>query len=259
MSTKVKRSLFKTFLNTGTTGSPVWTLINTGVASAKVGYNPKTTEEIYIHQDTASFSVDSYAPNLPIEASITNAETAFEWLDAKRKVRATLSTAETEIVNVWLYKGAAAGIYLAEKQTVSIQFDDFGGDGGQPAKLNYTINFIGNPLVGTFDPVGLDFVEASLLARLTSITLTTGDVPLVPQFKSGRIWYKATTTDLTNIITAVSEDATGVITIDLNDGTPVVNEAAATWEDGENIVIITNTVGGTEIADYYLFVSATVP
>ena len=62
-----------------------------------------------------------------------------------------MDDAETTIVNVWLYETAVSpGVYPAEQQAVSIQIDDFGGDGGQAAKVNYTINYIGDPVVGTF-------------------------------------------------------------------------------------------------------------
>ena len=37
-------------------------------------------------------------------------------------------------------------------RSVSIQVDSFGGDGGTAVKLNYTVNFIGDPVVGTFNP-----------------------------------------------------------------------------------------------------------
>jgi hypothetical protein len=255
MATKIKRSLWKTFINTTPSIAATWVLINPGVTSAKIGMNPKTTEETYIHEDSASISVDSYAPNLPIEGSVTNAEAAFEYLDAFRKTRAVLASAETEIVNVWLYKPDAAGLYLAEKQNVSIQIDKFGGEGGKAVKLNYTINFLGDPEVGTFDPVGLAFVETDATALLSSIVVASID--LVPQFKNKRIWYEAATDDATNTITCVAEDVAGTtIAIDLNDGTPVVNGAAASWVSGENVVIITVT-HTADVALYYLFVTYT--
>ena len=39
--------------------------------------------------------------------------------------------------------------YAAEKQRVSIQIDDFGGDGGAPLSINYTVNFVGASTAGT--------------------------------------------------------------------------------------------------------------
>jgi hypothetical protein len=250
---KIKRSLIKTFLNTGTVGAPDWVLISPGVTTAKIGYGPKTTEEIYIHEDTGSISIDSYAPNIPIEASAVNGEDVFEYLDAKRKARSTLADAETEVVNVWLYKGAAGGLYLAEKQAVSISFDKYGGAGGQAAKLNYTINFIGDHEVGTFDPVNLAFVTLDDVAKLSSLVIAS--LTLTPAFGGSRIWYTSETTDATNVITAVAVDGDSVITIDV-DGVTVVNEDPISWVEGLNIVTVTSTLGA-DTAIYYVFVTYT--
>ncbi len=155
---KVKRSEVATFLNTGTLVTPVWSRIGEGVTTAAIQYNPQTTEETYIHEDSGSTIIESYKPNMPIEATAINTDVVFEFVDALRKSRAVLSAAETEIVNVWLYETPTTGTYPAERQSVAIQIDDFGGDGGTAAKINYTINFLGDPVAGTFNPTTLAFV-----------------------------------------------------------------------------------------------------
>ena len=132
----MERSLIKSFLNTGTIAVPVWSLIGSGVASAKINYNPKTTEETYIHENSASISVDSYAPTIPIEQTAVAGSAVFNFIDALRIGRDTLDDVQTEIVNVWLYKTPYLGYYVAEKQTVSIQVDDVGGDGGVATKID---------------------------------------------------------------------------------------------------------------------------
>jgi hypothetical protein len=160
MSTTVKRSEFKTFLNTGTLVTPVWSLIGDGVTAGSIAYNPQTAEEVYIHQDSGSTQIESYKPTMAIEATAKNGDAAFEFIDNLRKTRAVLSSAETEIVNVWLYETPTTGAYPAEKQSVAIQIDEFGGEGGQSAKINYTINFLGDPVVGTFNPTTSAFVAS---------------------------------------------------------------------------------------------------
>jgi hypothetical protein len=151
MADKIKRSQVQSFLNTTPSTTATYKLIGDGVITGKINYNPKTNEETYIHQDTASISVESYAPTMPIEATAKNGDDVFEFIDALRKARAVLDDAETDIVNVWMYETGGPTAYPAEKQTVSIQIDDFGGDGGQAVKINYTINFVGTPVVGTFN------------------------------------------------------------------------------------------------------------
>lgn len=157
---KVKRSEIKSFLNTGTVAVPVWSLLGDGIVSAAINYNPQTSDETYIHEDSGTVEVESYKPNMPIEATAVNTNAAFEFIDNLRKTRAVLDAAHSEIVNVWLYETPTSGAYPAERQTVSIQIDDFGGDGGQAAKINFTINYLGNPVAGTFNPTTLAFTAS---------------------------------------------------------------------------------------------------
>ena len=148
---KIKRSQVMTFLNTTPLAAATYCLIGDGVVSGAIGYNPKVEEVTYIHEDSATITVEGYAPKLPVEAIAVSGDPVFEYIDGLRVARAVLSDAETDIVNVWAYEAGGPSAYPAEKQTVSIQIDEFGGDGGTSAKLNYTINFIGDPVVGTFN------------------------------------------------------------------------------------------------------------
>ena len=153
--TKIKRSQIKTFMDVvpaGGLGSETYALISDGVTTGKINMNPKTTEETYIGEDNATKTVDGYAPEMPIEATAVVGDDVFDFVDGLRIARATLGDAETTIVNVWAYETAVSpGVYPAEQQTVSISIEDFGGDGGTAAKINYTINYVGDPIVGTFD------------------------------------------------------------------------------------------------------------
>lgn len=148
---KIKRSQVQSFLNTTPLSTATYKLIGEGVTTGKVNYNPKTSEETYVHEDSATIAVESYAPTLPVEMTAVSGDAAFTFIDTLRKNRSVLSDAETDIVNVWMYESGGPTAYPAEKQTVSIQIDDFGGDGGQAVKINYTINFVGAPVVGTFN------------------------------------------------------------------------------------------------------------
>ena len=148
---KVKRSQVQSFLNTTPLATATYSLVGDGVTTGTINYNPKTAEETYVHQDSATISVESYAPTLPIEMSCVTGDAVFEFIDTLRKNRAILSDAESDIVNVWMYESGGPTAYPAEKQAVSIQIDDFGGDGGAAVKINYTINFVGAPVGGTFN------------------------------------------------------------------------------------------------------------
>lgn len=161
MSSTVRRSQFKTFLNTGTAEAPTWSLIGDGVTTASINYNPQTSEEVYIHEDSGTTQIESYKPTMPLEATAKKGDPAFDYVDNLRKTRAVLSAAEGEVVNVWLYETPTDGEYPAERQKVSIQIDEFGGDGGSAAKISYTLNFMGDPIIGTFNPSTLTFTPDS--------------------------------------------------------------------------------------------------
>lgn len=151
MTTKVKRSLLKTFLNTTPLSSATYSLIGEGVAAGKIAYNPKLTSETYISNDNATVTVDSYAPKMPVEQVAKVGDAVFNFIDAIRIARSILGDAETDIVNVWAYKAGGPTAYPAEKQPVAISIEDFGGDGGSVNKINYTLNYVGAPIPGTFN------------------------------------------------------------------------------------------------------------
>lgn len=151
-STTVKRSEFAVFLNTGSTQTPVWSRIGDGVTSAKLNYNPQTSEEVFIHQDSGNTEVESYKPTLPLEMKCKAGDAAWDALDDLRQSRAVLSDAVKEICLVYLYESPSGGAYPAERQSVSVQLEDFGGDGGTANVMNVTLNFRGDATIGTFNP-----------------------------------------------------------------------------------------------------------
>ena len=150
VSGKIKRSQVQTFIDTDPDNEN-YELMGDGVVDGKIDYNPKTSEETYISEDAANFSVESYAPTMPVEMTCIAGDAVFEFIDGLRKNQSVLGDAETTIVNVWMYEAGGPTAYPAEQRSVAIQVDDFGGPGGEANKLNFTINFIDDPVSGTFD------------------------------------------------------------------------------------------------------------
>lgn len=251
MSTKVKRSQVKTFLNTGTILSPTWSLIGDGVTTGTIQYNPKTSEETYIDQDSASIAVESYAPTMPVEATAKYGDAVFAYIDDLRRGREVLDYTETEIVNVWLYRTPALGYYLAEKQTVSIQIDSFGGDGGAATKINYTLNFISDPVIGSFNPTASAFVAAPVNTVLS--TLVIGSVTLTPLFATDKswLWYAGSVSNATDTVTMTSTLTGATIVQKDTHSATVAQGAAASLDVGVNHLAIQVTVG-TEVVTYHV-------
>jgi hypothetical protein len=246
---KIKRSLVKTFLNTGTPSVPVWSLISAGVPEGVISMNPKTQEETYIGDDNATITVESYSPTLAVEATAITGDAAFEWLNDLYQARDVLDSAETEIVNVWLYETAALGYYYAEKNDVSVQADNFGGPGGEAVKLSYTLNYRGDPVLGGFDPTGLEFVPLAVNTILTTMLIESGSVTLTPLFATDKswLWYAGS---VANGVTEVQMDSTlaGATIVQADDGgTPVAQGDPASLSVGVNDLTITVTVGSEEV------------
>lgn len=156
---KLKRSLFAVFLNTGTSETPVYSLMGEGITAQTVNYNPQVSEENYIHQDSGVTDVESYKVSIPTPQTAIAGDVVFTFVDKLRKDRAVLSAARSDVVLVELYGTETAGAYPAEKNICSIQIDDFGGEGGSSIAINYTVNLIGDPVKGTFNPTTKAFTE----------------------------------------------------------------------------------------------------
>lgn len=148
---KVKRSQFATFLNVVPGGTASYKLIGVGVTAGEIAYNPNIVTETYIHEDSGNAEVEGYAPTMPIEAAAVNGDDVFEFIDGLRKSRAILDDAHTDIINVWLYETPTGSVYPAEKQNVTIAIESFGGEGGSSSKINYSINYRGDRILGTFN------------------------------------------------------------------------------------------------------------
>ena len=148
--TKNKRSAFATFMNTATGSTETWKRFGKGVTSQTVSYNPTSNSEQYIDEDSATTTVDSYAPTMDGAMTTYKGEPIFEFVDKLRRGRAVGSAAETDILMVYMYApGTGSNTYEAEKQHVCIQVDDFGGEAGGSLPLNFTVNFMGDATPGT--------------------------------------------------------------------------------------------------------------
>lgn len=145
---KVKRSDFATFLNIGGT-TENWARMGKGITSQQISYNPQTTSETFIHEDSATTTVDSYAPTMNTPQTAYKGDPVFDFVDDLRQRRAVGADCETDLLLVYLYDSNGSSTFAAEKQKVAIQVDDFGGDGGASNVINYTLNFVGESVQGT--------------------------------------------------------------------------------------------------------------
>lgn len=153
---KIKRSAFASFMDISGTNTPSWARFGKGITSQTISYNPSTTSEQYIDEDSATTTLDNYAPVMDGAMTAYEGDPIFEYVDALRQSRAVGADAETDVLLVYIYDSSTTGTgdnavtsYRAEKQHVCISIDDFGGEAGGGLPINFTVNFMGDALGGT--------------------------------------------------------------------------------------------------------------
>lgn len=140
------------FLNTGTAETPTWKRIGKGVTALNINYNPQTTTEQYIHEDSATTSTDSYQVALDLPLTCYAGEPVFDHMDGIRQSRGVGTAASADVLVVYIYDsttGEGTTTYKAERNAANIAINDFGGDAGAPVVLNSTLSFNGDPVRGT--------------------------------------------------------------------------------------------------------------
>ena len=75
-------------------------------------------------------------------------------------------------------------------------------------------------------------------------TLSIGSISLDPEFAADVTEYEATTSNATNNITATAVDSSAGVAITVN-GNSVSSGSSATWEEGENLVVVTVSNAGS--------------
>jgi hypothetical protein len=162
---KEKRSNIRHFLNsTPDASAATYELLGDGITELTMNYNPNVETEQYIHEDNADIQVTSYAPTIPIEMSVWSGDDAFDYIDSLRQGGpALLADADTDIIEVRLYEtpDTPGTSYPATQWPVSVQFDTFGGTGGESGKISFTLNINGDPVEGDFNTTTLAFTADS--------------------------------------------------------------------------------------------------
>lgn len=157
-----KRSAFKMFMNTTPKEtSASYNIIGPGVTELSVSYNPQTSTEQYIHEDTATTELTGYQPNAPVTGQAVSGDPVFDFINEMRLNLPIGSDAHTDVVLVDLFGKQSSGAYKASKQPVSIQIDSYGGSATESLSIGYTINWRGSGVQGTFNPDTKTFTEGS--------------------------------------------------------------------------------------------------
>jgi hypothetical protein len=154
---KIMRHKVQHYLNTGTTENPVWSLINEGVSSLTMNYNPEIEEEAYI-ADTAS---TKYTTGLGVETAFDmnriKGDAANDKIFGLVWARSIGSAADSELVTINKASTLTGTVYPAVRETVNIIYNSMGDEALKPLKIGVTLAHQGNPVKGTFNTSGNTF------------------------------------------------------------------------------------------------------
>ena len=147
---KINRDEWVEFLNTKPTEtSPNWAIIGVGITDKTTDYNTEKTEEKWIIHRNKNVTIDSYGLTSGIEQTCYKGDEVFEFIDDIRYRLKTGSKAETTLLEVDKYSVTNEDTtpkYRARLWTVAIEITSHGGE---TAKINDTINYVGDPTFGT--------------------------------------------------------------------------------------------------------------
>lgn len=157
----IKRSLFAIFLNTTPEAeNPTWSIIGKKVTDLSIAYNPQTSTEQDITQDSAETELTGYQPSFPVSQKANTSDPAYVFVNELRKSRAIGDDCKSQICIVDLYDGNATDGYSAELQDVTISIDTYGGAASDPLSIDYTVYYDGDATKGTFIPSTKKFTAA---------------------------------------------------------------------------------------------------
>lgn len=158
---KIKRPLIAHFLDTsdkmGEYSAAKWARIGKNVTEASTDYGAQTETEQDIISNSATTEITGYQPTMSITQQCTKGDEVFEFIDKKRRERAILGDSHAWLLNVDMWNSTGSEdttTYVAEVQEVSVQVDTYGGAGGESPTLEYTLNYVGDPIPGTVKVTG---------------------------------------------------------------------------------------------------------
>ncbi|MFR7544540.1 MAG: hypothetical protein ACLUWN_01130 [Clostridia bacterium] len=147
---KINREDWVEFLNTSKEGSSeTWSIIGVGITDKSIEYNAETTEEKWIIEGNKRKTVDSYGLSSGVEQTAYKGDPVFDYVDNIRYRLLKGKDAETTLLEIDKYSAIgedSAVKYRARKWKVGIEISSNGGDS---AKVNYNINYLGDPTFGT--------------------------------------------------------------------------------------------------------------
>lgn len=143
---KIPRSQFLTFLNTGTSENPTWSVLGVGMTEYGIEYNPQVDTEKWIIEDNARNDHSSNQKQGSVTQKCYKGDAVFEFINSARDQL----NFKTQVLDVDRWNGTGT-TYPAKKNDVMITVTKYMGEN---AEIEYTIYYDGDPIEGTTTFIG---------------------------------------------------------------------------------------------------------
>lgn len=157
---KIKRELFKTFINCTPSGeTPAYQLLGDDLEELNIEMSANVTRQANILGEN-SITIDRYEKTASVEPYKADSGTPlFTFLKGIIDDEKTLDDLKTDVVHVDVFGTETTGAYPAYKEEVFIEVTSYGGN-TEGFQIPFNIHFTGKRTKGTFNPTTKAFVAA---------------------------------------------------------------------------------------------------
>lgn len=138
---KIKRSQFLTYLNTGTTAVPVWSVLGVGITDYGIDYNPQVDTEKWIIEDNARNDHSSNQKQSSVTQKCYKGDPVFEFVNAGRDQL----NYKSQVLDIDRWNGEGTS-YPAKMNDAIITVTSYMGE---DAEIEYDIYYDGDAVEGT--------------------------------------------------------------------------------------------------------------
>ena len=138
---KIKRSQFLTYLNTGTSTTPVWSVLGVGITDYGIDYNPQVDTEKWIIEDNARNDHSSNQKQGSVTQKCYKGDAVFEFINTARDQL----NFKTQVLDIDRWNGTGTS-YPAKMNDVIITVTSYMGE---EAEIEYDIYYDGDAVEGT--------------------------------------------------------------------------------------------------------------
>ena len=138
---KIKRSQFLTFLNTGTSANPTWSILGVGITDYGIDYNPQVDTEKWIIEDNARNDHSSNQKQSSVTQKCYKGDDVFEFINGARDQL----NFKAQVLDIDRWNGTGNS-YPATKSDVIITVTKYMGEN---AEIEYTMYYDGDATEGT--------------------------------------------------------------------------------------------------------------